>query len=285
MTQGFYEQFGVRPSASLPELRAAYGRVVTQIGQRRKALLEQGGDATPLDDHRSEVEEAWKVLSSPERRRRYDAMLALQQHGGSTDAKQVWKQAAGALIPPAISAGAEFLRTATTLDVGTLAIAPRPQSEPLDTHDDLTQPTVVPVRGPEPHRAPVVPLPTAAAAPPNPSLRVVDGSAGGAPVILMPTPHAHMAPTRASTAELISDLGYSGRLLRAVREARGLSLQDLSDSSRISVRYLEAVEDDDYERLPSATFVRGYVREMARLLELDEAAMVDGYMRRVNDDG
>jgi len=79
---------------------------------------------------------------------------------------------------------------------------------------------------------------------------------------------------------MVREHGFSGALLSTVRDARGLSLQEMSDSSRISVRYLQAVEDDDFERLPSATFVRGYVREMARLLELDEDRVVEGYMRR-----
>ena len=37
---------------------------------------------------------------------------------------------------------------------------------------------------------------------------------------------------------------------------------------------------DQFDALPSATFVRGYVREMARLLGLHEEQVVTGYMRR-----
>jgi cytoskeleton protein RodZ len=59
-----------------------------------------------------------------------------------------------------------------------------------------------------------------------------------------------------------------------------LALQEVSETTRISARYLEAIESDQHDRLPSATFVRGYVREMARLLALDEEATVSGYMRR-----
>jgi cytoskeleton protein RodZ len=55
----------------------------------------------------------------------------------------------------------------------------------------------------------------------------------------------------------------------------------MSDTTRISVRYLEAIEADQFDELPSSTFVRGYVREMARLLDLDEGATVTGYMRRL----
>ena len=102
----------------------------------------------------------------------------------------------------------------------------------------------------------------------------------------MPAPAAAQMPAprhldAGGVADLVDRYGWSGTLLREVRVARGLSLQEMSDSSRISVRYLEAVEHDDYEKLPSPTFVRGYVREMARLLDLDEAKLVDGYMKRL----
>jgi cytoskeletal protein RodZ len=52
------------------------------------------------------------------------------------------------------------------------------------------------------------------------------------------------------------------------------------------VRYLDAIEREDYAALPSAAaFVRGYVREMARLLDLDVERIVEGYMRRFSGDG
>lgn len=82
-------------------------------------------------------------------------------------------------------------------------------------------------------------------------------------------------------ARLVDKHGYSGALLKGVREAKGLSLQEMSDTTRITVRYLEAIEGEQQDGLPSSTFVRGYVREMARLLSLDEESTVSGYMRRL----
>jgi len=84
-------------------------------------------------------------------------------------------------------------------------------------------------------------------------------------------------------ARLVDTYGYTGHLLRAVREARGLSPGDLSESTRISIRYIEAIEADQFDALPSSTFVRGYVREIARQLRLDEGAVVGGYMRRLTE--
>jgi len=286
MTQGFYEQLGLDPSASPREIRAAYVRVVGQIKRRRKALLEQGGDTTRLDQHRRQIDEAWSILSDLVRRRRYDAFLALQQGGWTSDSDPVWKRAAGALVHPAAAAAAEVLRVGTTLGVGALPPAPRTavaDSVETEVTAHRTQPTVVPSAqdADDEGSAAVVPLPTATSEPPGASLRVVDGAETSAPVIVMPAPQARRLDLdEDGLADLVDQHGYSGTLLREVRQARGLSLQDMSDSSRISVRYLEAVEQDDYERLPSATFVRGYVREMARLLDLDEKRVVDGYMRR-----
>lgn len=75
-------------------------------------------------------------------------------------------------------------------------------------------------------------------------------------------------------------MGPTGSMLAAVRESLDLSVEDLSEQSRIAVRFLQAIEEEAFDRLPSATFVRGYVREMATLMELDEDEVVEGYMER-----
>ncbi|TVQ89012.1 MAG: helix-turn-helix domain-containing protein [Deltaproteobacteria bacterium] len=79
----------------------------------------------------------------------------------------------------------------------------------------------------------------------------------------------------------IEEHGWSGALIRAVREARGLSLRDVGDATKISARYLEAIEADDFGQLPSSTFVKGYLREIARLLDLAESELIAGYLRRI----
>ena len=57
--------------------------------------------------------------------------------------------------------------------------------------------------------------------------------------------------------------------------------EGVADPTRISVRYLEPIEDEVLESLPSATGVRGYVRELARMLPLDADAVASGYMRNL----
>jgi len=72
--------------------------------------------------------------------------------------------------------------------------------------------------------------------------------------------------------------GATGPFLQAVREDRGMSLDELSRSTRISSRYLEAIEADAFDRLPSATFVKGYVKQVVEQLELDGHGVVEAFM-------
>ena len=44
------------------------------------------------------------------------------------------------------------------------------------------------------------------------------------------------------------------------------------------MRYLHAIESNDFDALPAETFVRGYVKELARAIEIQEVAVVEGYL-------
>lgn len=61
-----------------------------------------------------------------------------------------------------------------------------------------------------------------------------------------------------------------GASLRRERELRGVSLQEIAAATKIGVRMLEAIEEDRLDKLPQGLFVRGFVREYARFLALDE---------------
>ncbi|MFN2493321.1 MAG: helix-turn-helix domain-containing protein [Pyrinomonadaceae bacterium] len=76
-----------------------------------------------------------------------------------------------------------------------------------------------------------------------------------------------------------------GEQLRLAREARGIALREISDQTRISVHYLEAIETNDYKRLPGGIFNRSFVRAYARYVGYDEKQAVDGYTRHMRDQG
>lgn len=65
-----------------------------------------------------------------------------------------------------------------------------------------------------------------------------------------------------------------GQRLRAEREARGISQEDAANRLNLTVTFLQALEADEYERLPERAFVRGYIRNYARELDLPADELV-----------
>ncbi len=61
-----------------------------------------------------------------------------------------------------------------------------------------------------------------------------------------------------------------GDTLRRARLKRNLELEDISNELKISTRILQAIENDQYDKLPGGVFAKSFVRQYARLLGLDE---------------
>lgn len=61
----------------------------------------------------------------------------------------------------------------------------------------------------------------------------------------------------------------AGRRLSAARQDWGLSVKEAADYLNLSADTITALEQDAYDRLPGATFVKGYLRAYAKLLKLD----------------
>ena len=82
-----------------------------------------------------------------------------------------------------------------------------------------------------------------------------------------------------------SELASFGEELRREREIRGISLKEIADATKISKRFLEAIERNDHKTLPAPVFTRGFVREYARYLGLSSEEMVNRYnFAAVGDD-
>jgi curved DNA-binding protein CbpA len=80
-------------------------------------------------------------------------------------------------------------------------------------------------------------------------------------------------------------LEISGPGLRRVREARGLSLRQIANVTKIGVRFLEYIEDDRHAFLPAPVYLRGFLTEYARLIGLDPRRVVEAYMARIKPKG
>ena len=82
-----------------------------------------------------------------------------------------------------------------------------------------------------------------------------------------------------------SELASFGEELRREREIRGISLKEIADATKISKRFLEALERNDHRTLPAPVFTRGFVREYSRYVGLNAEEMVNRYsFAAANDD-
>lgn len=66
-----------------------------------------------------------------------------------------------------------------------------------------------------------------------------------------------------------------GTLLRNARESRSLPVADIAQALKLGQRQVEALERDDWSVLPGTTFIRGFVRNYARLVDIDPAPLME----------
>ncbi len=74
-----------------------------------------------------------------------------------------------------------------------------------------------------------------------------------------------------------------GDNLKREREMRGVTLQEISTATRIAVRFLQAIENEQWDQLPGGVFNRGFVRAVAHYLGLDEESVVAEYGLAIGD--
>ncbi len=72
-----------------------------------------------------------------------------------------------------------------------------------------------------------------------------------------------------------------GSLLKTSREDRHIDLDAVVKETKVRRHYLEALENEEWEKLPSQVFVRGFVRSYAEFLGLDKEMVLDHYERAV----
>jgi len=83
--------------------------------------------------------------------------------------------------------------------------------------------------------------------------------------------------------ELGPDTEYTGAILKKVRESQGIELTEISARTKIARAHLEAIEEESFQNLPAAVYVRGFIAELAKYLRLDPLHVQRSYMRRVRE--
>jgi hypothetical protein len=304
--QTLYEILDVPPDAN--------AAVIAEAVERASALYAPGSLATytlmaPEEEQlmSRRLEEARTTLLDPTARSRYDERLSLGAPAPSAGAPAT----AGPLreVDPALRAAWPELppsaapeRAGRPLDWGeedevelgesgvptpppapaappasaprVLAPPPAQEPRPLPPVIPALQPSRPPAPATEPPATPVF-----AAAPPGPrpillSREVVQPSA--------PTQVAAASPSATPPPGVVPEgTSWSGEVLRNLREARGLSLQQISERTKVTRHHIENIESDRYEALPAQVYLRGILLSIARELRLDGQKVARSYLERV----
>jgi len=76
-------------------------------------------------------------------------------------------------------------------------------------------------------------------------------------------------------------MGSFGESLKRERELREISLREIADATKISVRYLEALEQNRFNVLPGGVFNKGFIRAYAAFIGADAEALIDTYLMEI----
>ena len=67
--------------------------------------------------------------------------------------------------------------------------------------------------------------------------------------------------------------------LPAIRRNRGITLEQIADATKISVRLLAAIEEGEFRKLPGGIYDTNYIRQYARAIDYDESAILALYQQ------
>src|SRR6478672_5055441 len=70
--------------------------------------------------------------------------------------------------------------------------------------------------------------------------------------------------------------------LATIRRNRGMSLEQIANATKISVRSLEAIERGDFRKLPGGIYNTSYIKQYARAIDYDETAILKVYHREMD---
>jgi len=284
----------------------ASSATIAEAVERAQALYAPGSLATyTLMDPEEEqllvrlLEEARATLLDPDARARYDERITGPESAGAQAAqppappldpaiRAVWPELPPVFGPAVSQAGAggedededewEDVRDVPSAPLAAPPSAARPLP-PVIPAAQLAQPPAPPpelppaasAAAPGAGQRPPILLSREVAPPP------VERPAATPAPIMTPIP---TAPPVVGTAPA-EGTTWSGEVLRQIREARGISLQQISERTKVTRHHIENIEADRFELLPAAVYLRGILLSIARELRLDGQKVARSYLERV----
>ena len=79
---------------------------------------------------------------------------------------------------------------------------------------------------------------------------------------------------------LVGEMELIGARLNQARTMANLALQDIADRTKISLRFLAAIENDDFSALPGRVYIFGFTRAFARAVGIEEESLLAALEKR-----
>lgn len=301
----YYEILEVSPDASATDIRTSYQRLKISYKKDNIALYSVM-DASDTQDMIAKIDEAYQVLSDPDLRREYDERHGILSNVSdkivSIDRTPPMENGddLDLLVPPSTDFGESSIFGSASSDDRTGKIE-RPTKErtgfikkPEPSFFDISKPekSAVPGLTPEEKTLPKASENTMSAALGSTSTQVLQPSSSGVTVERRQIPTRRVAETHtfqqaksafdAIQEQIDQETEWRGSFIRKVRELRRYSMDDIHDHTKISKMYLVAIEEENFDKLPAAVFVRGFILQISKILRLPGDRVSAAYLSRFN---
>lgn len=77
-----------------------------------------------------------------------------------------------------------------------------------------------------------------------------------------------------------SQTSVTGKSIKMVRAAREISLEEIYRKTNIPKKTLEDIEEENFEKLPALVYLKGFLKAYAKILNVNQTQLVNGYMKR-----
>jgi curved DNA-binding protein CbpA len=240
------------------------------------------------------IEEARATLLDPDARARYDEALRrpseLAARGGPNGA------GAPGRLPPVIPALQRAPAPPPAREEPLRAEAPEEgeegeEAEAEEEREEAEAPGGVEAREAVAHPAILLAAAVASAGPPEAAPAGPAAPPPARPILLQrevrpeppPLPEAPppaAEPPRPTPVPVFPDGAWTGEALRQVREARGLSISQIAERTKVTRHHIENIEGERFGALPAPVYLRGILLSLARELRLDGQKVARAYLDR-----
>ena len=87
-------------------------------------------------------------------------------------------------------------------------------------------------------------------------------------------------PSNTNLSLFDSQISVTGKIIKTIRTTQEISLEEIFKQTNISRETLEDIEEERFEKLPALVYLKGFLKAYAKILQVNQTEMVDGYVKR-----